>query len=165
MECACGAALHVPVAAPPPDSLSFPVSSEPYREPLCPRCQAPLELLEEDGIVVTACPAHHGLFVARGALHALEHESVATVRKLDEEAEAPAISLEVLGCPRCGEPMAAHVLPAAGVVVDECKAHGTWFDAGELEAAMAARALGAPAGNVVETYQSVVLGGGGTPPR
>lgn len=152
IECACGAALRVPAA---PESRSAPTPSEPYHEAACPRCQAPLGLREEDGIVVTACPAHHGLFVARGALHALEHEPVATVRKLDDEpADAAAITLDLLLCPRCEKPMAARKLKEAGVVVDECAVHGTWFDAGELRAAMSARSLTPP---VAPTDPSALL--------
>ena len=145
VECVCGAALVVPIAAAAPASPTRPTPAEPYHEALCPRCQAPLELREEDGIVVTACPAHHGLFVARGALQALEHESVATARKLDGvEADATNVPAKLLLCPRCESPMAPRKLQAASVVVDECALHGTWFDAGELRDAMAARALGVP---------------------
>lgn len=51
-------------------------------------------------------------------------------------------------CPRCDEPMSRRAFAvetgaaegAAPVIVDVCAAHGTWFDAGELRAALTARA-------------------------
>jgi len=141
VQCTCGTTLVVPMA-PVPGAEEAPPPSSIYREPLCPRCQAPLELREEEGVVLTACPVGHGLFVARPALEAMEHESFAAIQKLDATPEpaapeptervTPAAPRSAPLCPRCDRPMREELVAATGVVVDVCKAHGTWFDAGEL---------------------------------
>jgi Zn-finger nucleic acid-binding protein len=41
-------------------------------------------------------------------------------------------------CPECGKVMARMTFGKhSGIVVDVCRAHGTWFDGGELDAVMA----------------------------
>lgn len=48
-----------------------------------------------------------------------------------------------LPCPRCGELMRRRLFAeGAKVVIDECRAHGTWFDAAELRAVAAFAASG-----------------------
>ena len=139
IECACGGVAVVPPAAP---SAPEPVRSvAPHSQPLCPRCVAPLVLREDDGLVVTACPAHHGTFVAHRVLAELEHGAPDTARRLDGAADAVTRleqTVDILSCPVCRAPMTARTLRGdEHLVVDVCAEHGTWFDAGELRAAVA----------------------------
>lgn len=47
-------------------------------------------------------------------------------------------AVRYLACARCAKPMnRMNFGRRSGVVVDACKAHGTWFDAGELDGALA----------------------------
>jgi hypothetical protein len=77
----------------------------------------------------------------------LAHEAVtgfllATDQELDRVGLAdgglvrpePAMLVHPLPCPRCAHPMKREPLARAGVTVDLCRAHGMWFDAGELRA-------------------------------
>jgi Zn-finger nucleic acid-binding protein len=68
--------------------------------------------------------------VARPHDHAMEHPRHA--------AHAPAESgVHYARCPQCAETMArVNFGKHSGIVVDVCRWHGTWFDAGELDAAM-----------------------------
>jgi Zn-finger nucleic acid-binding protein len=55
-----------------------------------------------------------------------------------------------LRCPVCHEPMQRmNFGQKSGVVVDACKLHGTWFDAGELDAVLAFVAEGGLKDDVV----------------
>lgn len=133
VQCECGAAAAVPMTPIPHEEEPAPTSV--YREPLCPRCRVPLELREEGGVVLTACPHGHGLFVARPALEALEPESLPAIRKLDAGLESVETSGTVRSarlCPTCDRTMREETVEATGVQIDVCPMHGTWFDSGEL---------------------------------
>lgn len=150
VTCACGASAVVPLVS--PSSLpapSYPPPSVTHAgdgAPTCPRCQAVLVLRDEGGVVVTACPSEHGLFIGHTALDELtKHAPPAAAAALDAGATLPlptppAVAAGPLHCPRCGEPMIARTFARGStIVVDECPQHGTWFDAGELRAASLAR--------------------------
>jgi len=109
----------------------------------CPRCELPLEARTVSDLVIDECSGCHGLFL----------DEVAIRRVLDDEDQSRAEAL-LAALPR----VAHHALPASGgrmyikcpicstvmnrklfatgsgVVVDVCKAHGTYFDGGELPA-------------------------------
>jgi Zn-finger nucleic acid-binding protein len=101
-----------------------------------------VELAVEDagGVVVSACPGGHGVFVTDAALEELAAGPARVAAALDPGAPAAAADTNApSSCPRCAEPMVRR--PAGGdarVIVDTCADHGTWFDAGELRAALAA---------------------------
>jgi Zn-finger nucleic acid-binding protein len=138
VQCTCGAAVVVAATA----AVSHAAAAESTgsaarvtRASICPRCPAELVVRDEEGMIVAACPAHHGIFVTHRALAQVERLSADGPRAVD----VPAIS-----CPRCSEPMTARTFArGATIVVDVCDEHGTWFDAGELRAAAAAVALAA----------------------
>jgi len=46
-----------------------------------------------------------------------------------------------LACPACGGPLAFTRTPFAGVCVDACASHGTWFDTNEIRAIAQAMAI------------------------
>jgi Zn-finger nucleic acid-binding protein len=138
----CGATVRVPgieqgrKSAPPP-------SVEPPMPSLCPRCEIELDVRESEGAVVSACRHGHGLFLTRSVLREVERAGAGMASSLDEGApapdEAPADDTGTAMCPRCREPMTRRTFrEGIGIVVDVCAEHGTWFDAGELRAALAA---------------------------
>ena len=45
-----------------------------------------------------------------------------------------------MNCPKCGSAMGRVQLPAAGVEIDCCEAHGVWLDVGELQQIVQAQA-------------------------
>ena len=104
----------------------------------CPRCRTPLEAptgAQTDDGRVHECPRCGGIFVPRDVLvevltrAELEgpfHEPVKRqVMALDE--------VRYVSCPLCHTSMnRLNFGKVSGVIVDVCKAHGTWFDGGEL---------------------------------
>lgn len=106
----------------------------------CPRCQSPLEVTPGEDRRTHECPRCGGLFVPRDALAEIltsaeiggavdayggTMPAATHVPRLDE--------VRYLACPLCHSSMnRVNFGKVSGVIVDVCKVHGTWFDAGEL---------------------------------
>ena len=140
VQCTCGASVVAPpaLASAPATTAVASASPEPVadvRGPACPRCSAALVVRDVHGVVVAACPKNHGLFATHHALEGLAH--AANGPHAEEQ--------PVVACPRCSEPMTARLFSRGStIVVDVCDAHGTWLDAGELQAATAEPSAHAP---------------------
>lgn len=119
--------------------LSLAAIAEPTAERPCPRCEEPLGARRVDDLVVDECVTCHGLFLDNTAIQRL-----ITDRK-QSRAEAllgavPKVSAEdrrggkmYIKCPVCQKIMNRKLFAAgAGVIIDVCKAHGAYFDEGEL---------------------------------
>jgi Zn-finger nucleic acid-binding protein len=109
----------------------------------CPRCDKPLVARRVSDVVIDECPGCLGLFLdevaakriitdrAQGRADALlgglpRHEVSAVV--------APGARMYVK-CPQCRTVMNRRQFAhGAGVIIDVCKRHGTFFDVGELPA-------------------------------
>lgn len=151
VRCACGVenatpglhgspATHDPYRAPAPAAPEVPPTAR-SRElgPLCPRCT---RLMHEDPErAALVCDACHGDFVDHASLAA----RVEAERPRDPTGPAthpPRFSsrehdVRYAWCPGCGQVMARMTFgKRSGVVVDVCRAHGTWFDGGELDAVL-----------------------------
>jgi Zn-finger nucleic acid-binding protein len=121
----CGAKLELEVLL---DLLDAP----------CPRCSRPLEGNPDHANV--ECAACGGLFVTEAALAdilaAAEVRGTYAATPIEPRWNAPAVSLgevRYLTCPTCRKTMnRMNFGRVSGIIVDVCKAHGTWFDAGEL---------------------------------
>ncbi len=141
VQCTCGASVvalapTAPATTAASASLTEPVAA--VRAPVCPRCSASLVVTDVDGVVVAACPKNHGLFATHHALEGLAHDANGPIAE-----EQPLVA-----CPRCSEPMTARLFTRGStIVVDVCDAHGTWLDAGELQAATAEPSANAPSAN------------------
>jgi Zn-finger nucleic acid-binding protein len=109
----------------------------------CPRCRTPLEVVPAGASVaresardarVPECPRCGGMFVPRDAL--AEILSRAELRGPLSSARPgvmPLDQVKYVPCPLCHTPMnRVNFGRVSGVIVDVCRAHGTWFDAGEL---------------------------------
>jgi Zn-finger nucleic acid-binding protein len=92
---------------------------------------------------VHECPRCGGLFVRREAL--AEILAAAEISGPMQVPPKPSVLAEVqyLPCPMCHSSMnRLNFGKLSGVIVDVCKKHGTWFDAGELTRVVAFVAAG-----------------------
>lgn len=122
--------------------------------PLCPRCVVAFSDRSRDAGL--SCGACAGVFVFRAALEATLREAAAIdgassyrsapVQLPTRPSGAFEETFQYLRCPVCERTMnRKNFLRKSGVIVDECLAHGVWFDAGEVQRAGAfLAAFGAP---------------------
>ncbi len=102
----------------------------------CPVCDVPLFAARRERFRIDACGRCGGAWApAADTQRMLDERSVVIVelgRLASEKAEARTQLAPGHACLDCDEVLARHTI-AGRVVVDVCKMHGTWFDAGELE--------------------------------
>jgi Zn-finger nucleic acid-binding protein len=117
-----------------------------YREAAgapCPRCGAPLVVVKSTEGVWT-CGECGGVWtdVERSAriVQRLDRTLLEIGFTAGQGKERKEHDATPLSCPGCEKPMHRTPIASAACVVDACAAHGTWFDAGELEDVI--RALG-----------------------
>ncbi|HEY5921522.1 MAG TPA: zf-TFIIB domain-containing protein, partial [Kofleriaceae bacterium] len=105
----------------------------------CPRCTQPLEPLHILDLVIDTCNRCKGTFVDAAAKRLLaehDHERAQElISTLAREAEQPVPEVDqtaIAHCPVCGVAMQRKLsATGAGVIIDLCRPHGTFFDAGE----------------------------------
>jgi len=90
----------------------------------CPICAVQLEL---HGNMWGCHAVGHGVFVENLALEAMVSAMIGEPWQL----EAPHGAAGARACPACAKSLVVEEL--AGVTVDRCADHGTWFDPTELE--------------------------------
>ncbi len=111
----------------------------------CPVCIQPLGVYRDGGGALLDCEVCGGQFVDHVLLRAMvhRHDSVALPdagTKLPHQAD-PRTSY--IPCPECAALMnRKNFGGTSGVIVDVCKKHGTWFDAGELPRVLSFVAVG-----------------------
>lgn len=110
----------------------------------CPDCRGALETLrlgDPTPLDLGRCPQCLGLFLPLGGLEQLLDQAIGSVWGVDHGllhtlAETPRADpppLRYRPCPRCGTLMNRSLHgKRSGVVVDRCRDHGLWLDAGEL---------------------------------
>jgi len=109
----------------------------------CPRCRTPLQPRSAGTVWFELCAPCRGMWLPNGSVTGflvaseaeLETALLADIGRLRPE---PMVLVYPLACPRCTRPMRREPLARAGVTIDLCRAHGMWFDAGELRAFVAA---------------------------
>lgn len=110
----------------------------------CPRCERALEAVPGDG-GMNECAGCGGLFVDHATLARIveTRESSGPLPIPDARPfelarkELVETSVRYVKCPLCHQTMnRVNFGRKSGVVVDVCKKHGTWFDAGELTQAV-----------------------------
>ncbi len=106
---------------------------------LCPRCRAPLNAVAVGNTNLRECPKCEGLWADAASLEQIcsDREKQAAVlgmaQSLPETAGTPAEAVRYVPCPVCRKLMnRVNFANCSHVVVDVCKAHGTWFDRDEL---------------------------------
>jgi Zn-finger nucleic acid-binding protein len=126
---ACGVAFR-------PEPLAAP-----GRELPCPACSVPMAAHAVAGIALFSCGGCEGLWVPDGHLERLL-ERAAEGDGPGEAAPAPRVrganpsrqTVAYRRCPECETQMGRRNFQrSSGVIVDVCRAHGTWLDADELE--------------------------------
>ncbi len=113
----------------------------------CPRCGVSLETADQEQGVLE-CGRCGGMFVGHEALARIMAERRADPIDPPRAPFHPPMAGRVdevryLSCPECHTMMNRKNLGSrSGIVVDVCKMHGIWFDAGELTQAVAFAATG-----------------------
>lgn len=127
----CGAELDVAAAGEQRPDLA------------CPRCDQALRARLVGDVVVDECAHCLGLFldqiairrVIEGRAQARAEALLGALPSRQVEKTAPPGGRMYLKCPSCRTIMNRKLFAAgAGVIVDVCRAHGTFFDPGELPA-------------------------------
>jgi len=129
---ACGVAFE-PQAVPGEDTPELP----------CPVCGVLMPPRSFDGLDVNECPHCNGLWAPDDRLERLVQRAIDRRKQHAEEGvfvqprvsgAAPTLDVVYRKCPVCEALMhRANFRKRSGVIVDECRAHGTWLDADELE--------------------------------
>ncbi len=114
----------------------------------CPRCRHPLEAAPGDLERAHECPRCGGIFIPRevlaeilcaaelgGALREVPARPVSELGggSVDAGPFGSPDDVHYVSCPQCHNAMnRVNFGKVSGVILDVCRAHGTWFDAGEL---------------------------------
>src|SRR5262249_25654311 len=133
-------------AAPDPGDAVSPFRAAPARPP-CPRCGAPLDDGAAHGESVHTCDGCGGAFFDHGALARLVDASRPDDGPSPRSRPLPTGTIDpevrYLRCPVCASTMnRMNFGRRSGILVDTCRAHGTWLDAGELDRILAFVAAG-----------------------
>jgi Zn-finger nucleic acid-binding protein len=104
----------------------------------CPRCELPLAAREVSDLVIDECSGCQGVFLDEHAIRrVLDDEdhtrAEALMTALPRTARPFSGGRMYIKCPTCSVVMNRKLFATgSGVIVDVCKAHGTFFDAGEM---------------------------------
>ena len=121
--------------------LQLPATGESHAARPCPRCTAALHPRRVGDIVIDECPACLGVFLDHVAIKRVvvdraqsRAEALLGALPRRELPPVPAAGQKMyLPCPVCHVVMNRRLFAAgAGVIIDVCRSHGTFFDAGEL---------------------------------
>ena len=104
----------------------------------CPRCKTSLQSLKIDDVTIRECVRCGGFWTEADGFEELckDRERQASVLGFassyrHENADPPTISY--VPCPDCKQLMnRSNFARSSGIIIDMCKQHGVWFDAGEL---------------------------------
>jgi Zn-finger nucleic acid-binding protein len=112
------------------------------RELPCPACDTRMPPSQVAGIAVNECPGCHGLWVSGDHFDALVKRAAQLREQRAPTANAPRAQrghpldhdVKYRRCPECDQFMLrTNYKRSSGVILDECRQHGTWLDADELE--------------------------------
>ncbi len=137
----CHAKIDVDLSA-----KGFQTVHAPEKFRTCPICKKNMEVLnigqKDDPFYIDRCPTCLGIFLDTGELDAIVRETVPSVRHANVE-KLKQLKREMLdynktvsyrACPVCGKLMNRENYGMfSGVIVDRCRSHGVYLDAGELQ--------------------------------
>jgi Zn-finger nucleic acid-binding protein len=116
-------------------------TDDPDAAPLpCPRCRTAMSAVTVGGTRLSECRRCGGLWADQSAFDQIRVEEERQSAVLGMATAAPLAgaptateTVRYLPCPCCGKLMnRVNFARCSGVVIDVCKAHGTWFDRDEL---------------------------------
>jgi Zn-finger nucleic acid-binding protein len=103
----------------------------------CPRCREPLYIGHASGVTLHGCGRCGGVWLgsacARRIAEVLPGDAIELAGRVSRNAKGEITTLAPVACPICSAPMTRTRAAAAGVDLDVCGAHGTWYDRHELE--------------------------------
>jgi Zn-finger nucleic acid-binding protein len=108
----------------------------------CPACACPMQATHVADVAVCECPQCHGLWVPGSRFDELVRRATEAHRKAGSSAAPPRVHggnpnarpVRYRRCPSCSSFMLRrNFRRSSGVVIDLCRAHGTWLDADEIE--------------------------------
>lgn len=109
----------------------------------CPRCERLLGARDVSDVVIDECSGCNGLFLDEVAIkrviddqhHVRAGALLAALPRVEHHPMPRAGARMYIKCPACSTVMNRKLFATgSGVVVDVCRKHGTFFDAGELPA-------------------------------
>jgi Zn-finger nucleic acid-binding protein len=107
---------------------------------LCPRCEIPMKSQRISEFQVMGCDQCDGLFVPTETFEMIQDRMDRPIFPADGVRKGPLKwdnTIKYAKCPICKHTMArTNFAHTSGILVDICRGHGIWFDAGELEAVM-----------------------------
>ena len=113
------------------------------RDAACPRCaSSKLEALLIDGVALDRCLGCGGLWLDHRVFAHLQRNEASNAPMMARISQLPqpgatARRRHYIPCPECKSLMVQrNFAGCSGVIIDECRAHGVWFDAGELASIM-----------------------------
>jgi Zn-finger nucleic acid-binding protein len=104
----------------------------------CPRCSAALKKLDIDKISLRECERCDGIWSDAETFEKIcldrDERSAALTFFGDRPTSSPTkVPIRYVACPVCKQLMnRSNFARSSGVIIDLCKEHGVWFDAGEL---------------------------------
>jgi len=105
----------------------------------CPRCKVKLQSLKIDHVHIRECERCGGFWSEISAFEELctikEHQaSVMGFIGSYIHTDTSPLAVSYVPCPDCRQLMnRSNFARSSGVIIDMCKQHGVWFDAGELQ--------------------------------
>jgi Zn-finger nucleic acid-binding protein len=104
----------------------------------CPRCDGRLEQGWHQDMAFSTCAACGGVFVPPETMNRVASSREAPTDLRAAIPDRPMVrekAVRYLRCPTCEKTMNRRVFArVSGIIVDVCREHGVWFDAGELPA-------------------------------
>jgi Zn-finger nucleic acid-binding protein len=107
---------------------------------LCPRCEIPLQGKQIGDFSVLACTKCTGLFVPHETFEMMQERRDHVIFTVDPTQRGQIHvedAVKYVRCPICRTMMnRTNFARISGIIIDTCRGHGIWFDAGELEKLM-----------------------------
>jgi Zn-finger nucleic acid-binding protein len=105
---------------------------------ICPRCKIGLQQLQIGPIVMRECTRCAGIWSDVATFEKIcsekdEQAAALTFFQNRKQDSASNVPVNYVPCPQCHQLMnRSNFARSSGVIIDLCKEHGAWFDAGEL---------------------------------
>lgn len=138
-QCGCPPPSLAPRSAPSVDR-GFAGYREAFASSPCPRCRGRITIARHHDTDLLECANCFGIFLTKDLVLALAGPLGSSLRVAFPKRTPPSVLAPVsyIPCITCGTMMNRTIFgKISGVIVDVCKDHGVWFDAGEIAAVIA----------------------------